>query len=79
MESTVNQTRVQEKVQAQKVSTEGIISKKAVIGFITGATIVFGAAIYYCYSTDYAAVAGILTGAYALVCIYGASVYKSFK
>jgi hypothetical protein len=61
------------------VSKEGFISKRALVTFISGATIVFAGAIYYCLNTQHRDVAAALTGAYVLICILGASMYKSFK
>ena len=77
METTF--THTSEKTQSKKTSNEGSISKKALITFISGATIVFGSAIYYCLSTEHKAEAGLITGAYVLVCIYAAFIYRSIK
>ena len=79
METTYQETaKTAEKVEAAKISTEGKISRKALVGFLTGAAIVFAIAIYYCVSTGYSMVGGILAGAFALVGIFAVSVYKSF-
>lgn len=82
METTYQETaKTAEKVQATatNVSSEGKISRKALIGFLSGAAIVFTIAIYYCVSTGYGEVGGILAGAFALVSIFAVSVYRSFR
>lgn len=81
METTQNRSE-QEKYTStsqNNVSTDGMISKKALIVFVVGAAIVFGVAIVYCARTEHYGVAGFLGGAVLLIAIYAASVYKSFK
>lgn len=80
METTAGtNTQTSATTQKEQVSVEGAVSKKALIAFLTGATIVFTIAIYYCVTTNHAAVGGALGGAYALVCVYAASIARSFK
>jgi hypothetical protein len=80
MESTYSTTReIAEAVPAKKVSQEGMISKKALIAFISGAAIVFALAVYYCMTTGHTTEGGLLLGAFALIGVFAASAYKSFK
>ncbi len=80
METTTTYNNyTEESVANVKMSTEGAISKKALFTFLTGAAIVFTTAVYYCMSTNHVVEGGILIGAFAMVCIYAASVAKSFK
>lgn len=61
------------------ISAEGQTARKAVVGFLSGAAIVFAIAIYYCMSTDHQPVAAALGGAFALICILGGALYRSSK
>ncbi len=82
MESTYTNAQGQvetAKKDVEKVSSEGTISRKAMVGFLSGAAIVFGAAIYYCATTNHMDGVAFLSGAVVLIAIYAASVYKSFK
>jgi hypothetical protein len=80
METTYTHTHTAaEKTTPAKISSEGQISKKALITFIVGAAIVFSIAIYYCVTTNHAVVGGILAGAFTLISIFALSTYKSFK
>jgi hypothetical protein len=83
MESTYSTTR--EKVQvkpatkAEKISTEGQVSRSALKTFIAAASIVFALAIYYCYSTKHFEGAIFLSVAAVFIAIYAVTTYKSFK
>jgi hypothetical protein len=74
-----SETKVQTKTSQPAVSSEGKISKQALLTFLSGAVIVFAIAIYYCVETGYAEVGGILAGAFALICIFASVAYRSFR
>lgn len=78
MDTTYTQVST-EKKEAKPVSTEGFISKKALITFVAGAAIVFSCAVYYCISTNHGEVGAALVGAFGLISILAFSMYKSFK
>ena len=81
METTHSKTQETTYTQTSspKISNEGMISKKALIGFVCCAAIVFGVAITYCFNTGHAGVGGFLCGAVVFIAIYAATTYKSFK
>ena len=65
--------------KSSQVSTEGKVSKSALITFLGCATLVFAIAIYYCSTTNHVSQAGILAGALVLIYVFAMNVYKSFK
>jgi hypothetical protein len=67
------------KKSASPISTEGKISKMALITFLSCATLVFAIAIYYCSTTNHVAQAEILTAGLVLIYFFAANIYKSFK
>ena len=79
METTYTETAAKTSKEEVKVTAEGKASKSALILFITGVTLVFSMAVYYCMNTGYPEVAGILGVAYVVVLFLGRSFYKSFK
>lgn len=80
METTFETSRnASETVAAPVISTEGTISRKALITFLSGALIVFSLAVYYCMTTDHVFEGTVLIGAFGLITVFAASVYKSFK
>jgi hypothetical protein len=79
METTANRTVTKEKIQTEKVSSEGTTSRAALVTFITGAIIVFSFGIYYCYSSGHKTEAGILAVAILIIGLFASRTYKSFK
>jgi uncharacterized membrane protein len=77
METTYSHTK--EEAQVVKISNEGKTSRKALIAFISGASIVFAIAIYYCATTNHVSQSVILGVALGVIYTFAASVYKSFK
>jgi hypothetical protein len=80
METTYSTAReTSEVAPAKKISQEGKISKKALIGFVSGASIVFSLAVYYCMSTEHVFEGVVLIVAFTLIGIFAASLYRSFR
>ena len=80
METTFKVNRnVSKTVAIPEISSEGQISRKALITFISGATIVFSFATYYCMTSNHVTEGAVLIGAFGLIAVFAASIYKSFK